>query len=169
MPALPPPRTPGRYRIALVCLGNICRSPMAAVVLRERVAEAGLSEAVEVVSAGTGDWHVGAPMDRRAAALLTSEGYDASAHRAQQIPAAWLTSYDLLLAMDRQNLADVHDLAATPPDPDRVRLFRDFDPEEPGAEVPDPYYGGDAGFQDVLEIVGRTADALVAALRGRVG
>ena len=87
MPPLPPPRTPGHYRIALVCLGNICRSPMADVVLTDRVAAAGLGDRVTVVSSGTGDWHIGHPMDRRAAALLTSEGYDgpASAHRAQQV------------------------------------------------------------------------------------
>ena len=164
MPELPPPRTPGRYRIAVICLGNICRSPMADVVLRDRVAAAGLDDRVEVVSAGTGDWHVGRPMDGRAAALLTSEGYDATTHRAQQVPASWLTSYDLLLAMDRQNLHDVRALATAPVEPDRVRLFRDFDPEEPGAEVPDPYYGGDDGFHAVLAMVERTCDALVALL-----
>ena len=165
MPALPPPRTPGRYRIALVCLGNICRSPMADVVLTDRVAAAGLADQVAVVSSGTGDWHVGHPMDERAAALLTSEGYDASAHRAQQVRSSWLTECDLLLAMDRQNLRDLHDLAGDDLDPDRVRLFGDFDPVEPGAEVPDPYYGGADGFSDVLAMVERTADALVDTLR----
>ncbi|MEZ0577152.1 low molecular weight protein-tyrosine-phosphatase [Nocardioides sp. MH1] len=168
-PALPAPRTPGRYRIALVCLGNICRSPMADVVLSERVAAAGLGASVEVVSAGTGDWHVGEPMDERAAVLLTKEGYDASAHRARQVDPAWLTDNDLLLAMDRQNLRDLRALggAGAGADPERVRLFGDFDPREPGAEVPDPYYGGDDGFAEVLAMVERTADALVAALRDR--
>ena len=72
--SVPPPRTPGRYRIALVCLGNICRSPMADVVLTDRVAAAGLDDRVTVVSSGTGDWHIGHPMDRRAAALLDQRG-----------------------------------------------------------------------------------------------
>ena len=83
---LPPRTTPAGtpYRIAVVCLGNICRSPMADVVLNDRVESAGLAERVEVVSAGTGGWHVGGPMDRRAAALLTTHGYDASRHVAQQ-------------------------------------------------------------------------------------
>lgn len=157
----PPPRTPGRYRIALVCLGNICRSPMADVVLSARVADAGLDDVVEVVSAGTGGWHAGEPMDRRAAALLTAEGYDASRHRAQQVRASWLDTYDLVLAMDDANLADLQALG--PADPTRVRLFRDFDPEGTG-EVPDPYYGGDAGFRDVLTLVERTADALTGDL-----
>lgn len=157
----PPPRTPGRYRIALVCLGNICRSPMADVVLSARVADAGLDDVVEVVSAGTGGWHAGEPMDRRAAALLTAEGYDASRHRAQQVRASWLDTYDLVLAMDDANLADLQALG--PADPARVRLFRDFDPEGTG-EVPDPYYGGDAGFRDVLTLVERTAEALTGDL-----
>src|SRR3954452_7907711 len=83
----PRPRLEGRptpYRVAVVCLGNICRSPMADVVLNDRLIRAGLERLVEVVSAGTGDGHVGRPMDRRAAALLTAHGYDASRHRAQQ-------------------------------------------------------------------------------------
>ena len=163
LPALPPPRTPGRYRIALVCLGNICRSPMADVVLTARVRAAGLDDVVEVASSGTGDWHVGKPMDRRAAATLTEHGYDASLHRARQFHPGWVADHDLVLAMDAQNLADVGGRG------DRVRLFRDFDPEkEPGeteAEVPDPYYGGPAGFEEVLRMVERTSTAIVAALR----
>ena len=164
MRELPAPRTPGRYRIALVCLGNICRSPMAHVVLADRVAAVGLSEAVTVVSSGTGDWHVGKPMDQRAAALLTSEGYDASAHRARQVRPSWLTDCDLVLAMDRQNLRDLLALADGGAEPDRVRLFGEFDPLEPGAEVPDPYLGDEDGFHDVLAMVERTCDALVREL-----
>jgi protein-tyrosine phosphatase len=169
VPALPPPRTPGHYRIALVCLGNICRSPMAEVVLADRIAAAGLGDRVTVVSSGTGDWHIGHPMDRRAAALLTSEGYSAdsaSAHRAQQVASSWLADCDLLLAMDRQNLRDLRALAdgEAEVDPERVRLFGDFDPATPGAEVPDPYYDDDDGFPVVLRMVERTADTLVSAL-----
>ena len=163
---LPPPRTDGPYRIALVCLGNICRSPIADVVLSARVAEAGLDGDVTVVSAGTGDWHVGGPMDRRAAALLTSKEYDASRHRAQQVQAHWLDEQDLVLAMDEANLRDVGALGDV--DPQRVRLFRDFDPAGTG-EVPDPYYGGDHGFVDVLAMVERTADTIVAGLPSVVG
>jgi len=171
MPDLPPPRTPGAYRIALVCLGNICRSPIAAVVLTARVAEAGLDDRVAVVSSGTGDWHVGHPMDERASAILTSEGYPAdavSAHRAQQVRASWLTDCDLLLAMDRQNLRDLRALADGEVDGDRVRLFGDFDPETPGAEVPDPYYDDEDRFPLVLAMVERTAAALVDTLRAEL-
>jgi protein-tyrosine phosphatase len=142
----------------LVCLGNICRSPTAHVVLASRLVDAGLADQVEVASAGTGDWHVGNPMDERAAATLTTAGYDASRHRAQQYDASWPEAYDLVLVMDRANLADVG--GRTP----RVRMFRDFDPVDPGGEVPDPYYGGDDGFEEVLAMVERTSDAIVAAL-----
>jgi protein-tyrosine phosphatase len=160
----PPPRTPGRYRVALVCLGNICRSPVADVVLNARVADAGLSGAVDVISAGTGDWHVGEPMDRRSAATLTASGYDASRHRAQQVARHWLDECDLVLAMDRANLADLRALAGRGTDADRLRLFRDFDPAAPGADVPDPYYGGPDGFEAVLAMVERTCDELIGGI-----
>lgn len=157
-PRLPVSRTPGRYRVAVVCLGNICRSPMAHVVLSERVEAAGLTDRVEVVSAGTADWHVGKSMDDRAAATLTAAGYDATRHRAQQYVATWRDELDLVLVMDESNLADVGG------QDDRVRLFRTFDPVDPGSEVPDPYYGGDEGFQEVLAMVERTSDRLVGLL-----
>jgi protein-tyrosine phosphatase len=163
---LPRPR-PGAttYRIGVVCLGNICRSPMADVVLNRRLDEAGLADRVEVVSSGTGDWHVGGPMDRRAAALLTAHGYDATRHRAQQIGTDWFEDCDLILAMDSSNLADIVALGADR-STGRVRMFRDFDPRADDADrdVPDPYYGGDDGFDHVLAMVERTAAALVAAL-----
>ena len=156
---LPPPRTPRRYRIALVCLGNICRSPIAQVVLEARLDEAGLAGEVEVASSGTGDWHVGQPMDERAAAMLVGEGYDPTRHRAQQYDAGWLDEHDLLLAMDATNLADLGGRS------DRVALFRDFDPVGTGDDVPDPYYGGPTGFEEVLRMVERTSVAIVAALQ----
>ncbi len=155
---IPAPREPGRYRVQLVCLGNICRSPMAHVVLEERLEEAGLGDVVEVTSSGTGGWHVGNPMDRRAAATLSAAGYDPSRHRARQYDPASAGTTDLVLAMDADNLADLGGVSP------RVRLFRDFDPVAPGGDVPDPYYGGDAGFEEVLSMVDRTSAALVAAL-----
>ena len=155
--------------MALVCLGNICRSPVADVVLSARIGETGLSGAVEVVSAGTGDWHVGDPMDRRSAATLTGAGYDATRHRAQQVAASWFGECDLVLAMDSTNLADLRALAGPSPDPARLRLFREFDPVARGADVPDPYYGGPDGFADVLAMVERCCDELVAALADALG
>jgi protein-tyrosine phosphatase len=163
LPILPPPhRAEERYRVALVCLGNICRSAMAQVVMTDRLEGAGLGDAVEVVSSGTGDWHVGNPMDRRAAAALAARGYDGSGHRARQFDAGWFDECDLILAMDSDNHADITALGPA----DRVRMFRDFDPRahDGDREVPDPYYGGDDGFDAVLALVERTCDALVAAL-----
>jgi protein-tyrosine phosphatase len=157
-PELPPAREPGRYRIALVCLGNICRSPMAHVVLEARLSEAGLADAVTVASSGTGDWHVGRPMDERAAATLTEAGYDATRHRARTFDAGWHDEHDLVLVMDAANLRDVGGVG------ERVAMFRDFDPVEPGGDVPDPYYGGAAGFEEVLRMVERTCTSLVSAL-----
>ena len=155
---LPAAQRPGEYHVAIVCLGNICRSPIAHVVLAAHLADAGLDDRVTVASSGTGDWHVGEPMDRRAAATLTAAGYDATRHRARQ----WTgNDADLVLAMDAQNLADVGGRS------DRVRLFRDLDPLAPGSDVPDPYYGGDSGFEEVLAMVERTTTALVAALESQ--
>jgi protein-tyrosine phosphatase len=165
---LPPSRrSDGRYRVAVVCLGNICRSPIASVVLREALQRAGIADRVEVESSGTGDWHVGSPMDRRAAAALAAAGYDGSAHRAQQFTGAWFDEHDLILTMDQSNFRDVSGLA---PDEhtarERVRMFREFDPRAGSGdrEVPDPYYGADEGFSQVLDIVERTADGLAEAL-----
>jgi protein-tyrosine phosphatase len=155
---LPPPRHPGRYAVALVCLGNICRSPTAHVVLEQRLAEAGLDDRVVVHSSGTGDWHIGSPMDSRAAATLTKAGYDPSRHRARQYDDSWSHEHDLVLAMDIDNLADLGGRS------ERVAMFRDFDPVDPGADVPDPYYGGTDGFDRVLQIVERTSAALTAEL-----
>ena len=154
--ALPAAREPGRYHVELVCLGNICRSPTAHVVLAERLADADLGDLVRVTSSGTGDWHIGRPMDRRAAATLTAAGYDPTRHKAQQW--AGPDGADLYLAMDDANLADIGGPG------ERVRKFRDFDPHEPGSDVPDPYYGGDDGFEEVLEMVERTAAVIVEAL-----
>jgi protein-tyrosine phosphatase len=157
------------HRIAVVCLGNICRSPIADVVLNALLADAGLSDEVEVTSCGTGTWHVGESMDRRAAAVLTAAGYDASRHRARHFGPDW-HDHDLILTMDGSNLADV--LAELPADRhDRVRMFRSYDPEvragDPVPDVPDPFYGGPDGFDEVLAIVERSSRELVRDLGRR--
>ena len=147
-------------RIAVVCLGNICRSPMADVVLEQRLHEAGLD--VEVVSAGTAGYHVGGPMDSRAAATLRAAGYDPDRHRAQRFSREWFDDCDLVLAMDESNHVDLAALAGQ--HSGKLRMFRSFDPAGPG-DVPDPYYGGHEGFAEVLAMVERTADAIVAELQ----
>ena len=155
-----------RYRIAVVCMGNICRSPIADIVLRAKLDQAGLATRASVESFGTGGWHRGEPMDSRAAATLREAGYDGSAHQARQITSAHLSGplpgFDLVLAMDRDNKADLIRLGRGAKT--AIALFRDFDPTNPGADVPDPYYGGLDGFEEVLRMVERTADVLVARL-----
>jgi protein-tyrosine phosphatase len=170
--AIPAARDPDRpYRICLVCLGNICRSPMAEVVVRAELANAGLAGKVEVASAGTGDWHIGQPMDSRARAELARHGHDGSRHRARQIDPPWLARYDLLPAMDGSNLRNLRQLA---PDretaADRIVLFRAFDPAAgPDAEVPDPYDGSGEHFAEVYELVQAAARGLAAALAEQLG
>ncbi|WP_310528990.1 low molecular weight protein-tyrosine-phosphatase [Nocardioides sp.] len=157
MTLLPAPHEPGRYRVAFICSGNICRSPSADVVLSRLLAGAGLADRVDVASGGTGDWHVGDPMDPRAEGPLAARGYDPSLHRARQVAVAWVARDDVLFAMDESHLSDLVRLG----DVDRVRLFGDFDPATPGVEVPDPYYGGREGFEEVLDMIERTCRALV--------
>ncbi len=167
---LPPPHDHFRpYAIAVVCLGNICRSPTAQVVLDRQLAVAGLHGRVRVSSSGTGDWHLGEPMDPRAAAELRAAGYDPSRHRARQVDASWFGAYDLLLAMDRANYADLLAMAPTAEGRQRVAMFRAWDPTgDPQADVPDPWYGGPDGFAEVLTMVQRTAAVLVSALAEHV-
>jgi protein-tyrosine phosphatase len=162
---LPAPRhDDGPYRIAVVCLGNICRSPMAAVILADKIAASTLADRVVVNSSGTGDWHVGDRMDDRAAATLTSAGYDPSRHRARHFDRAWFAEHDLILAMDSSNFRDIVALAPDG-DQDRVVMFRAFDPAADGdLDVPDPWYGGQDGFDEVLAIVERATDELAARL-----
>jgi protein-tyrosine phosphatase len=163
---LPRPREAGRYRLALVCLGNICRSPMAHVVLEAHLAEAGLRDRVGVRSAGTAGWHVGKAMDERAAATLREADHDPSQHRAQQFDAAWFTEVDLVLAMDTANLEDLRALLPADGDPQRLGRFRDHDPtaSQGDRDVPDPYYGDHDGFDLVLAMVERTSAALTARI-----
>lgn len=153
-------------RIEVTCLGNICRSPMAHVVLEQRLADAGLADDVVVTSSGTGGWHEGEPMDERAATALSAAGYDPTRHRARTFTTDTFAEADLMLAMDARNHADMTELAPTVADAERVRMFRSFDPEAaPGDdEVEDPWYGGAEGFQQVLAMVERTSDAVVAAV-----
>src|SRR5580704_8501876 len=141
---LPSPREPGAP--CLVCLGNICRSPMAETVMRAELAAAGLDGAVVVDSAGTGDWHVGDAMDPGARAALAGRGLDGSAHRARQFQPSWLGRRDLILAMDARNLADLRRMARNPgsQDSDRIRLFGEVGglTEAGGGDIPDPWGGG---------------------------
>lgn len=151
------------YRIAMVCLGNICRSPIAEVVLREMVAADGL-DGVVVSSAGTGPWHVGGPMDPGSAAVLAEHGLDPTQHVAQQMTPDRVGEFDLLVAMDRSNQADLEEMVGDRRRP-RVVLLRDLDPDgDPDQSVPDPYGGGPEGFATVYAQVEAACAGLVARL-----
>jgi len=162
---LPSPREPGApYRVCLVCLGNICRSPMAETVLRAELAVAGLDGAVVVDSAGTGDWHVGDAMDPGARAALASRGFDGSAHRARQFQPPWLARRDLILAMDARNLADLRRMARSQGD-DRIRLFGEVGGlTEVGGDIPDPWGGGADEFGHVLDLLSTAAPVIAGQL-----
>jgi protein-tyrosine phosphatase len=148
--------------ILTVCLGNICRSPTAEAALREAAERRGV--AITVRSAGTGGWHVGAPPDQRMRAAGAEVGLAIDGAAARVTPSD-LDDADLVVAMDRDNLADLERLATSADVTTPIILFRDLDPDAgPGAEVPDPYYGGPEGFAEVVTLCRRTAEHLVAAL-----
>jgi protein-tyrosine phosphatase len=151
-------------RILFFCMGNICRSPTAEGVMRAKLAAAGLD--VEVDSAGTHGYHVGAPPDARSQQHAGQRGYDLSALRARQLIAEDFSRFDLVLAMDADNLA--HAARLCPPGQrHRLQLLMDYAPHTGKAHVPDPYYGGAAGFDEVLDLVEAACDGLVASLRER--
>jgi protein-tyrosine phosphatase len=139
---------------------------MAEALIKVELDRAGLDGQVSVQSAGTGDWHLGERMDRRAQAELARHGYDGSAHRARQISSDWLDRFDLLVATDQRNLRALRELAPGRPGlDDRIRLLRSFDPAAPlGADVPDPYGGDSEDFAEVFEMVQAAARGLVAGL-----
>ncbi|MEU7720356.1 low molecular weight protein-tyrosine-phosphatase [Streptomyces tibetensis] len=153
------------YRVCFVCTGNICRSPMAEIVFRARVAEAGLDELVEVDSAGTGGWHEGDGADPRTVAVLEDNGYP-GAHTARQFRSSWFSRLDLVIALDSGHLGALRRLAPTEQDAAKVRLLRSYDPAAgDDLDVPDPYYGGMDGFEECLEMVEAASTGLLAAVR----
>ncbi len=154
-------------RVTAVCSGNICRSPIAEVVIRDAVERAGLGHAVLVDSAGVGGWHVGEGADRRSVQVLARHGYDGSAHEVRQITRDWIDADDapdLLLALDSSHLRDLRRLA---PESD-VRLLRSFDPVSARSgelDVPDPYYGSMSDFEAVLAQVEAATPGVLAHVR----
>ncbi|MFZ0322659.1 MAG: low molecular weight protein-tyrosine-phosphatase [Actinomycetes bacterium] len=152
------------YRVQFVCLGNICRSPMAESVLRRQGEQAGLGRALSVDSAGTGGWHVGDPADRRARAVLLDHGYDAD-HTAKQFQPTMFADRDLVVALDSDNLRDLRRLAPDKATSGSVRLLREFDLDADSLDVPDPYYGGREGFVEVLRTIESACVGLLDHLR----
>lgn len=153
-----------RIRVVFVCTGNICRSPMADVMLRAALTEGGLAERVTVSSVGTGGWHVGGPMDPRAAVELTSHGYDPT-HVAAQLSTED-HSADLIVALDRGHRAHLHEAGV---EPDRVRLLCSFDPDTSGEDVADPYYGDHTDFATTHREIAAALPGLLAKVRDLLG
>ena len=151
-------------RILFICLGNICRSPTAEGVLRVLAAREAPELPLEIDSAGTAGYHVGEPPDPRMRHAAARRGYDLSGLRARVVEPADFERFDLILAMDQENLRVLKRRAPAQAH-ERLRLFLEFAPESGTAEVPDPYYGGAAGFEEVLDLAESAARGLLAHLR----
>ncbi|AIV61570.1 low molecular weight protein-tyrosine-phosphatase [Burkholderia pseudomallei] len=150
--------------ICFVCLGNICRSPTAEGVMRHQVAAAGLDGAIEIDSAGTGDWHVGEAPDARAQQAARARGYDLSALRARQIGDADFERFDLMLAMDGANLAALRK-RCPPQYRGKVRLLMEFAGDGSAGDIADPYFGGARGFEQMLDQCEAACRGLLDSLR----
>jgi len=158
---------PEPLSVCFICSGNICRSPMAEKVFATELEKAGLADRVVVSSAGTGPWHAGEPADERAADVLRRNGYP-SDHVARQVNPNHLDA-DLLLAASTEHVGALTRALGGRDAAERVRLVRSFDPAAPaGAELPDPYYGGDHGFDEVLEMVEAAMPGLVEWTRSQL-
>jgi protein-tyrosine phosphatase len=155
------------YSILFVCMGNICRSPTADGVFRQKVAEQSLGRQVRVDSAGTHNYHPGSPPDARAQAAAVRRGYDLSSLRARQIAAADYATFDLILVMDHDNLAALQD-DCPPEHQHKLRRLTEFCQVHQTLVVPDPYYGGPDGFEQVLDLVEDACEGLLAHVRRQV-
>jgi protein-tyrosine phosphatase len=151
-------------RVLFVCLGNICRSPLAQGVFEDVLRREELDDEVFVDSAGTGPWHVGSPPDDRAQRSASARGLDLSAQRARRILADDCEEFDYVLTMDEQTYRTVASLCRGSA---VVRPFLDFAPHSPEREVPDPYYGGPDGFEHVLDLVEEASEGLLDDIRDR--
>ncbi|TQL46576.1 protein tyrosine phosphatase [Homoserinimonas aerilata] len=148
------------FRICFVCTGNICRSPMAEVMFRDMVAKAGHSKSIAVMSAGTGDWHVGERSDERTIATLADGGFDGTGHRARQFDPDWFDKLDLVVAFDRSQERILKNWASTETDRSKVQLLLSFDPEQQQLDIPDPYYSDAALFETVRRTIHQASAAL---------
>ncbi|MCX5538528.1 low molecular weight phosphotyrosine protein phosphatase [Paraburkholderia sp. CNPSo 3076] len=153
-----------KVSVCFVCLGNICRSPTAEAVMLRLIDEAGLAERVEIDSAGTGDWHIGEAPDERAQRAGGLRGYELAPLRARQIAAEDFRRFDLIVAMDDANVAALQGVCPAN-ERDKIRLLMEFAPQAETRVVVDPYFGGDAGFETVLDQCEAACAGLLATLR----
>lgn len=153
-----------KIKVLMVCMGNICRSPLAHGHFEALVAAEGLSEWIRIDSAGTHAYHVGNPPDPRSQKTAQRHGLDLSQQRARQVKAADFDEFDYVIAMDQDNLAILHS-QADEQQQQKIRLFLDYAPQLPEREVPDPYYGGADGFEHVYRLVDAASRGLLQAIR----
>ena len=153
-----------QIRLLFVCMGNICRSPTAEAVFRARVKEAGLEQQILIDSAGTHDYHIGSQPDTRTQRAAMQRGYDMSSLRGRQVDVTDFDRFDYVLAMDLANMAILQKLCPKP-QRDRLGLFLEYASRHPQREVPDPYYGGEDGFERVLDMVEDAAEGLLQHIR----
>ncbi len=154
-----------RFRICFVCTGNICRSPMAEIFFTSLIRRAGLGNAMTVMSAGTGDWHVGEPADERTITALAGHGHDGRPHRAKQFDPEWFFALDLVVVFDRGQERILREWASNEVDRSKVQLLLGFDAEQSAAmDVPDPYYSDAAMFDQVLGSIERACAALFSQI-----
>lgn len=151
------------HRILFVCLGNICRSPMAEGVFRRVAEDAGKLHLFEIDSAGMGDWHKGEAPDHRAQKAALGRGVDISGQAARKVELEDFEDFDLVLAMDGSNIEDLHDIAPHAARA-KIRRFLDYAPHVGTQDVPDPYYGGTEGFDRALDLIEAAAQGLLAEL-----
>lgn len=151
-----------KRRILFVCLGNICRSPMAEGVFKQVVKDRNLIQYFELDSAGTGAYHIGSNPDQRAQQVCYTKGITLS-HKARQVEPGDFETYDYVIAMDTSNYNHLKKMSNSP----RLMMMRDFDPEPEGRDVPDPYYGGEEGFEEVYDILLRSSYGLLDYLMAK--
>jgi protein-tyrosine phosphatase len=159
---MPADRKP--FRVLFICMGNICRSPAAEIVFRKQVEDAGLTDVIHIDSAGTIGYHAGKGPDQRMAETLRARGY-VIAGRSRQVTQEDLNDFDLLLVADQENLSDVRRLDRDGTHRDKIRLLVDYCVDEEASHVPDPYYGGQRGFEDVADLVEDACGGLLAELK----
>jgi len=156
------------FRVLLVCMGNICRSPTAEGVIRKYIKNNGLGDTVEVDSAGTHGYHVGEAPDSRTQRAASARGYNLTQLRARKVARQDLDYFDLILAMDKSNLDNLWRMA-TPEQKERIKLFMDYAKNFDDDEVPDPYYGLGHGFDLVLDMVEDAAQGLIEEIKKKIG
>ncbi len=154
-----------KKRILFVCLGNICRSPSAEAVFKAQVAQAGLSPDFEIDSAGTGAWHVGKPADRRMQQHARKRGYDLTSIARKFDPSVDFDHFDMIIAMDDENVRDLKQLARNEQDQLKISKMTDFSKLYNYKIVPDPYYGGEEGFELVLDLLEDASEGLLEKLK----